>query len=147
MRFLGFLTNLVRGAAVALVAAYVFAVGTLFLVPGRGDLMAALIVSFGLVYLVLWFVLPAGILLGYVIPELASVRSRRLRLAIGAALGIALGALGGILLSRGYLGSGGALEENFLSEPFFASTMAAYTASWSACAVWIAGRHRERRDV
>jgi hypothetical protein len=147
MRFLGFLTNLVRGAAVALVAAYVFAVGTLLLVPGRGDLMAALIVSFGLVYLALWFVLPAGILLGYAIPEFASVRSRRRRLTLGAALGIALGALGGILLSRGYLGSGGALEEDFLSEPVLAFTMAAYTASWSACAVWLAGRHRERRDV
>lgn len=140
MRWLELLVDLGRGMATALVAAYVFAAAMLLVArPDPSEVLSVLVVATGFVMLSLWVVLPVGIVLGYVVPRLAELRSPSRRFLIGGGSGMLLGGLGGAILGAQTFGSQGKWA--------LSAAMAVYVALWAVCAVWLLAVRRECRDV
>jgi len=140
MRWLELLVDLGKGAAVALVAAYLFATAMLLVVrPGPSDVVSLLLMAATFVLFSLWVVLPAGVLLGYLVPRFALLRAASSRLLLGAGVGTLLGGLSGAVLGDLAFGARG--------RQVLSVVLAVYVALWTLGAVWLCGLHRERRNV
>ena len=134
-----------RGVAVALIAAFFFAV--LFFAATGVGILSALLVAVAGVYFSLWFVLSAGALCGYLTPEIAQLSWPRLRLAVGALLGLAVGGFGGITIGRELSGARYAGTTNSFSPAVLGVSMGAYASLLCLAAVWFFASRRLRRDV
>lgn len=121
-----------KGAGLALVAAYLFAF-LLSLLSARGEpeLPQLLVAGFAGLCFSFWFVIPLGMVLGVLIPKLFAHRSGAAAVAGGSVLGFAAGFIGGVLLSffLNWLGIGSG--EGRSIHLYFSLAMGLYCVPWT----------------